>query len=90
MKIPKKLKIGSHTFKILKGRNPHYMGETDTKQNKIWIDEDMPQDQQEATLIHEIMHAINTTFGNKDMEHALLDSLSEQMYQVLRDNRLLK
>lgn len=84
------MKIGGHTYSVVV-KKLDMMGETDCKKNTIYISEDVVQSQQEATLIHEIFHAINTTFsGSHNFSHALLDSLSEQFYQVLKDNKLLK
>lgn len=90
MIIPKKIKIGGHWFKITKETGSGNMGWCDSEKNVINIGPKAPQSQQEATLIHEIFHALNTTFsGGHNFSHALLDSLSEQFYQVLSDNKLL-
>ena len=88
MKIPNKLKIGGHIIKIVEkeGFNANSdCGEFLIEKNTITIRKDMPQDQKEATLIHEIFHVCNST-----LDHTLLDSLAEQFYQVLKDNGLLK
>lgn len=88
MNIPKQLKIGGHLVKIIEkdGFNADSdCGEFLIDKNTITIRKDMPQDQKEATLIHEIIHVCNTT-----LDHELLDSVSEQIYQVLKDNNLLK
>lgn len=66
-------------------------GQFDVRSNTITISDDIPQSQQEAALIHEIVcHAVNSTFSSQHIGHALLDSISEQLYQVLKDNDLLK
>lgn len=88
MKIPKQLKIGAHTYKVEvtdSGLDLGDYGELDIETNTIKISSKLPQTNKESTLIHEIMHAINTT-----LDHELLDSLAEQVYQVLKDNKLLK
>lgn len=92
MRIPKKLKIGGHSIKIVVGKVAEGdCGEFDVMKNQIIINKNLPQSQQEATLIHEIFHVLNTTFDNgHNFSHSLLDSLSEQFYQVLSDNKLLK
>jgi len=87
MKIPSKLKIGGHVFKVVVG-DCETMGQTNFNKSIITISDDLPKDQQESTLIHEIMHTLNTTWGAR--EHSLLDSLSEQIYQVLSDNKMLR
>lgn len=58
------------------------MGKTDRGKNTITLDKTLPKDQLEATFIHEIFHTINN-----ELDHALLDSLSEQWYAVLKDNK---
>lgn len=91
MRIPKTLKIGGHIFKIENTKRDGVMGDSDTEKNLITINPKMPKSQQEATLIHEIFHCLNTTMdGSHNYSHALLDSLSEQFYQVLADNKLLR
>lgn len=86
MKIPKQLKIGGHVYKVLlKDLDKSVCGDSDRVKNLIRIDSNFPQNQREVTLIHEILHCINNEFN-----HALLDSLAEQLYQVLKDNNLLK
>lgn len=91
MKIPSKVKIGGHIFKVVleKFKDQQDMGSCDTGKNLIVIDANMPKDQKESTFIHEAMHAMNTTLSG-GMGHVVLDSLAEQMYQFLSDNNLLK
>lgn len=84
MKIPKSLKIGGHRYKI-RLIDMGDMGKTDRGKNVIYIDKTLPQDQQEATLIHEILHALNN-----ELNHTTLDSLAEQIYQVIRENKWMK
>lgn len=91
MIIPKKIKVGGHEITIdcskeLAGIN----GEAVVGENLIKICKTLPQSQKESTLIHEIFHFLNTTLDASTLGHAVLDSLSEQFYQVLSDNRMLK
>lgn len=91
MEIPEKLKIGGHLFDIDQSEElDDINGDTDFRKNRIRIDSGLTQSQKESTLIHEIFHVLNCTLDDKDYGHALLDSLSEQFYQVLRDNNLIK
>ena len=89
MKIPSEILIGGHTVKI-KLAPLEENGNSDFDTNTITIDSSLPQSQRESTLIHEILHFLNSTLGDSPMGHALLDSLAEQLYQVLRTNHLLK
>ena len=89
MKIPKKLKIGGHEVGVL---FEELEGHADASHilNEIRIDPSLAQSHQEASLFHEILHYLNPTMDDTQMGHALLDSLAEQLYQVLKDNDLLK
>ena len=90
MEIPKELKIGGHVVKIVEVSKEEaiekdYCGETSYQEDIIRLDSSMSQTWKESSLIHEILHNLNTT-----MNHEFLDSLAEQIYQVLKDNNLLK
>ena len=88
--MPKELKIGGHTWKVkLEKLGDDDLGSTDWNTLTITISNEIPLDLQYSSLLHEIMHAMNSTLGSTDMGHALLDSLSEQLYQTLHDNGLL-
>ncbi len=91
MKIPKKLKIGGHEITVDCSKElPGINGESVSSQNLIRICKNLPQTQKESTLIHEVFHFLNATISATNIGHSLLDSLSEQFYQVLSDNKLLK
>lgn len=91
MKIPGTVKIGGTKFKVIiadewKGRDG-YDGECVIEKkrgNVIYIGADLSKEAQEITFIHEALHAMNST-----MDHEFLDSLAEQMYQFLSDNKFL-
>lgn len=89
MNIPTELKIGGHLIAIEIGKAPtNLCGQFDRDTNKIIISETLPSDQRESTLLHEIIHALNGEWGGgTDITHILLDSISEQLYQVLKDNK---
>lgn len=92
MIIPSKLKIGAIEFKVLVAEDwPGRYGADgecvyDKKRgNLIYIGDDLSEQAKEITLIHEALHAMNST-----VDHEFLDSLAEQLYQFLYDNKLLK
>ncbi len=88
MKIPTKVKIGGHTYKIVFTTLENELGKCDYDKCIIYLEKNMEQSQKEATLIHEIFHALNSTMDD-GLGHMLLDSLSEQFYAVLKDNKLI-
>lgn len=88
MKIPKQLKIGGHIYKVI--LTPDGFGDspcatTDYNKGEIKINSALLPSEMEQSVIHEAMHVMNKT-----IYHPLLDSLSEQFYQFLKDNNLLK
>lgn len=88
MKIPKKLKIGGHNIRVVIKEYEAGSGFSDFTKGEIIINRDHPKSQQECTLIHEILHFCNANMSD-GLEHVLLESLSQQIYQVLKDNKLL-
>ena len=101
MKIPKKLKIGGHDYKILvvdgedqKKGNSNW-GKTFHHQKEVYIDKSAAQSQREQTFFHEIIHCIDKVYNgdelvNADRGEATISRLAEGVYQVLKDNKLLK
>jgi hypothetical protein len=95
MKIPEKVKIGglNYTVKLLKmdteAGQDAIIGQHDSGQIEIIIDNTVPKDKQESTFIHEILEAINHIYGLK-LKHHTLDALEAGLYQVFKDNDLLK
>lgn len=91
MQIPKKLKIGGHVFTVEERKLDDCSGTTEFTKLLITLEKDMKQSAKESTLFHEIIcHCINTSFTEGRVEHGLMDSISEQIYQVLSDNKMLK
>ena len=84
MKIPSELKIGAHRYKVIITDLETKYGLHDCCKATITIDASLPDSRKGSTLLHEILHALNS-----ELDHALLDSLSEQIFAVLHDNGLL-
>ena len=93
MKIPKQLKILCYDYKVLLRDRSNEDGISNTGTHyeyalKIWIDKEAPRQQQEQTLIHEIVEALNS-INNLKFEHQQIEILAVGFYQVLRDNKLI-
>jgi hypothetical protein len=69
------------------GRADGSMGRSDVMMGKITICKDMPQDIQEQTLWHEILHVIDTNVGTKLTEEQVT-ALSGGLYSVIKENNL--
>ena len=86
MRIPKQVTVGGRKIRIQFIEMPKgVVGTANYEDGTILIKKNMSRASQEATFIHELFHHMNTT-----MNHALLDSLAEQTYQVFRHNKLWK
>lgn len=59
------------------------LGETDYDKQEILIRESLSPQMKVFVFFHELGHTINTT-----IDHALLDSISAQYFQILNDNNL--
>jgi hypothetical protein len=62
------------------------MGETDPVNNLIWIKASMPEDQRQATLLHEIIEYINEDLELK-LKHHQISGLATALHAVASDNR---
>lgn len=99
MKIPKKIRVGGHYYKIhvvdgedqKKGGNN--WGKTFHHQKEIYIDKTAAPTQQEQTFIHEILHCVDKVYNGDELfekqGEAMVCRLAEGLYQVLKDNQLL-
>lgn len=85
MKIPSTLKIGGHTVtvKVTPDVPNDNCGQFDIKKNQMLIHANQEPSQMEASLIHEILHALNITLSEEHVEF-----ISQGIYQVLADNKL--
>jgi hypothetical protein len=86
-KLPTQVKIGGHTFILTITELEDASGETSFNDCTIKLNTSSSQTVKESTLLHEIfIHTLNTTFTDDENIHATLDSMVEQLYQVLVDN----
>ncbi|MEK6880385.1 MAG: hypothetical protein AABY22_12285 [Nanoarchaeota archaeon] len=78
MKIPNKIKIGGHIYKIIFQKTTDLAnndcGKTDRTKGIITIDADLIQSEKEETFFHEVE----------------VDFLAQAFYYVLKNNNLLK
>ena len=91
-KLPKKLKIGAIVWKVIEV-NPSEIdcddgsvnGDQSHATQTIRINRGMSLEMKWATLFHEVLHCIDV-----QLDHDLVELLSQGYYQVLRENNLLK
>ena len=94
MKIPKKIKVGGHVYRVIYpcdfAENKNLRGQHDGDTKEIRISDDGPESVIAETLLHEILHAVDSVTGYKlfeDNERAIV-GIGEALFQVLRDNNL--
>ena len=89
MKIPHKVKIGGHIYKVIFQKTTDLAdndcGKTDRVKGIIAIDKDLIQSEKEETFFHELVHIINTEY-----EETEVDFLAQAIYGALKNNKLLK
>lgn len=88
MQIPKKIKVGGHTLKIIMKdfADVNLCGETDLDKNTIQIRKSLHQSQKESTFFHELFHVMNWAIEDEEK----VELWAQAIYQVLHDNKLLK
>ena len=87
MKIPKKLKIGGHIYKVVfqKTALGDDCGATERAKGIINIDGHLIDSEKEVTLFHEIFHCINA-----ELPETEVDWLAQSVYAFLKLNNMLK
>ena len=96
MKIPQKLKVGGriYTVRFQKQHKDSLLGQVNHTTRKITLyrysdlEKVSPRGLEEC-LIHEILHTINS-ITDISLKETYVNRLSEALYQVLKDNHLLK
>ena len=95
MKIPNKLKVGGHEYKVEitktydEKKEHNNWGQTNHVKLKIYLDEGLANTKMEETFIHELLHAVDSHQGNI-LKEGQVDKIANTLYAVLKDNNLLK
>jgi len=94
--IPYKVKLVNSMTKTLKELDiteeegdKQAIGYVLCKNSMILIDRKTSQETQESTFIHEILEVINDSL-ELNLVHRNISSLEASLYQVLKDNKLLR
>lgn len=89
MDIPSKLKILGHeyTVKLVDLNETDKFGSMNPNTNTIRINRNKAPSQQESTLLHEIIEALNCNL-ELGLDHKQITGLEAGLYQVLKDNRM--
>lgn len=94
MNIPEQVKIGWRVYNIELDEHRgteqggDLYGQINYEQNKIYLYDKQDEDNMNVTLLHEILHGIGYLIGDVDFrqDEGLITALSENLYQVMKDN----
>lgn len=95
MNIPKKIKVAGYNMEVvmINDRTSDHGDSSpatfNSRRGKIWIDKAQSREQQESSLIHEILEALDYHYELK-LEHRTISILETALYQVLKDNKLIQ
>ena len=85
MKIPNKVKIGAHSYKVVVKELEGKLGELNREKGLLVLEKRVIPSERYVAFIHEVLHGINT-----ELEHETVDALAQQLTSFLLDNKLLK
>lgn len=93
MTIPSKIKIGWKEYEVRKSSavlnsGDDLYGQIDYNAKTITLCDANSSDQDECTLIHEVLHGISEMYG-LGMEEDLVERLANALYTVMKDNKEL-
>lgn len=100
MRIPKTLKVGGIKYKVEK----HRVLDKDTgkfsaiakhrqaviKLGLTFEGEAYDIQKIEESFMHELIHCVDSVYNNQSLNEDTVDRLSQGLYQVLKDNHLLR
>ncbi|MCK4297097.1 MAG: hypothetical protein KAW56_05340 [Candidatus Marinimicrobia bacterium] len=100
MKIPKKIRISGHDYKVKwddkKLSKEKLIGDINNDFKEIRLCKHYKskraraQSELERCLFHEILHGIDCHYNNDSLSEKEVDRLSNGLYQVLSDNFIIK
>jgi len=79
--LPKRIKVYTIWYKVEEKRLNNRCGEIIFDDNTIYIDSELPLNQQWSTFWHEVIHAINIT-----LDENIVEPLAQGINQVIQDN----
>ena len=89
MKLVQKVKIGGFTYPVMLVpeliKTDQCYGKVSNIKATIKLDEDLSPDIMKATLLHEILEALNAE-NEYNLPHRVIQGLATQLYQVINDN----
>lgn len=90
MRIPDKVKILYKNYTVVRAHNVHnehndLYGQIDYGRQVIELDGQYPDEQQKATLIHEVVHGLDDMY-RIGLGEKVVERLGVALYQFIKDN----
>lgn len=92
MKIPESVKVLGKEYRVVVGRHDLEMakegqwGKCDYSAGEIRIRGDLPHDQQEETLLHELIHTCENAVISDRVPEPHVYGISAALYAIFKDN----
>jgi len=95
VKIPNKIKVAGHEYKIIWDNeylsNQDYEGLTKHRSLKMYLCDKfrgqmLDKSIIEENFIHEMLHAIDVNYNNRQLTEEQISCMAAGVYQVLKDN----
>ena len=91
MKIPKKVRVLGHWYKVEIQKEDasgnDNLGTHWGKFLKMWLSSNQCKEKMEETFLHEIIEAVNYHL-DLDLKHPQISGLSQSFHQIFKDNKL--
>ena len=84
MKIPAKVKIGAHKYKIVFVDTLDGDGNLDREKGIIYINKNLIETEKIETFFHEVIHAMNG-----ELDEVIIESLAQQLTAFLIENKII-
>lgn len=99
MKIPNKIKVGGFEYKVVRNyrfKETALAGQAHHRTLEIRLSDvetnglKYPKSKVEETFLHELLHCVDNVYNCGKLDEDMVDRLSNGLYQVLEDNKLLR
>ena len=77
----KKFKLAGATWTVKYTDHIHELGRTDNDRHIIYVSNRQPEQGQELTLLHEVVHAILFTMGETEHDEKFVEAFAQLLYQ---------
>ena len=89
MRIPKQIKGYGFVYPIFQKKNYKWLGTINHKKGYIVLQKNQHHCRKESSLLHELIHMVSSE-NDLNLKETQVNLLETGLYQILKDNKLLK